>query len=185
MSQQTDQDSAEEQREDAVVRERRPSEGQSSDIEVIDYSDDETSTASLCTSSVLSQLSNFSFLREHELQTYARQPDFISDDLSENSSMIREELRSDIELKPGVRAYVHVRNTGLNVKLNLLLALSVTAVVGLGIGNFLGWNNQLPVGQVTKLKQLQDELSLCTQNQSKTDEYILNNDTPSATQVKT
>jgi hypothetical protein len=79
-----------------------------------------------------------------------------------------------VELKRGVRAYVHTPNTGLNGKLNLILILSVSTVIGLGIGNFIGWSNywkqqkQLSLGQVMKLKQLQDELVVCMQNQAKT-----------------
>jgi hypothetical protein len=138
-----------------------------------DSSDDDTSTASLCSSSIISQMSNLSFLRDQHLQAHLLSPDYIHEDLSEASSLnCRDELNADLELKPGVRAYVHTPNTRLNVKLNLLLALAVTAVIGLGIGNFLGWSThwrhqkQLSLGQVMKLKQLQDELVVCMKNQA-------------------
>lgn len=79
--------------------------------------------------------------------------------------------RSDIDLSPGTRAYVHVPNPGVNVKLNLLLFMAVTAVVGLGIGNYLGWSanshKQLSMAQVMKLKQLQDELIICMESQER------------------
>lgn len=149
----------------------------SSDIDVIEdeSSDDEASTVSLCSSSVVSQMSNLSFLRDqYLLQTHLLSPDFITEDLSESSSLNYRELSTEVELKRGVRAYVHTPNTGLNGKLNLILILSVSAVIGLGIGNFIGWSNHwkqqkhLSLGQVMKLKQLQDELVVCMQTQAKT-----------------
>ncbi|CAG2173933.1 unnamed protein product, partial [Oppiella nova] len=148
-----------------------------SDIDVIDEddldsSDDELSTASLCSSSVVSQTSNLSFLRDQYLRQQLLSPDFATEDLSESSSLNYRELGSEVELKRGTRAYVHTPNTGLNGKLNLILILSVSTVVGLGIGNFIGWSNhwnkhkQLSLGQVLKLKQLQDELVVCMQDQA-------------------
>jgi hypothetical protein len=152
-------------------------ESHSSDIDVIEdeSSDDEASTVSLCSSSVVSQMSNLSFLRDqYLLQSHLLSPDYVNEDLSETSSLNYGELSTEVELKRGVRAYVHTPNTGLNGKLNLILILSVSAVIGLGIGNFIGWSNhwkqqrQLSLGQVMKLKQLQDELVVCMQNQAKT-----------------
>ena len=70
-----------------------------------------------------------------------------------------------------IRAYVHTPNTVLNGKLNLILILTVATVIGLGIGHFIGWSNQwrqqkqLSMGQVIKLKQLQDDLLVCMKNQ--------------------
>lgn len=71
-----------------------------------------------------------------------------------------------------IRAYFHTPNTVLNGKLNLILILSITAVIGLGIGHFIGWSNvynrhqQLSLGQVMKLKQLQDDLLVCMKDQA-------------------
>lgn len=71
-----------------------------------------------------------------------------------------------------IRAYFHQPNTVLNGKLNLILILTITAVVGLGIGHFIGWSNvysrqqQLSLGQVIKLKQLQDDLLMCMKEQA-------------------
>ncbi|OTF73588.1 hypothetical protein BLA29_005915, partial [Euroglyphus maynei] len=62
-------------------------------------------------------------------------------------------------------------NTVLNSKLNLALILSLAAVIGLGIGHFLGWSTilnqqkQLSLAQVMKLKQLQDDLLACMKDQ--------------------
>ena len=150
----------------------------SSDIDIIDEdensSDDELSTASLCSSSVVSQMSNLSFLRDqYLLQSHLLNPeDRNTEDLSETSSLNYRELNPDVDLNRGPRAYVHTPNTGLNGKLNLILVLSVFTVIGLGIGNYIGWSNhwshnsQLSMGQVIKLKQLQDELVVCMQNQN-------------------
>lgn len=75
-----------------------------------------------------------------------------------------------------IRAYVHTPNTVLNNKLTLVLILSITAVVGLGIGHFIGWSNQwnqqrqLSMGQVIKLKQLQDDLLVCMKLQDQVDD---------------
>lgn len=146
----------------------------SSDIDVIyeddDSSDDELSTASLCSSSVVSQMSNLSYLRDQYLLQPHLNPDFINEDLSDASSLNYREL--ELELNSGPRAYVHTPNIGLNGKLNLILILSVFTVVGLGIGNYIGWSNhwehqkQLSLGQILKLKQLQDELVVCMQSQT-------------------
>lgn len=147
----------------------------SSDIDVIEEddnsSDDELSTASLCSSSVVSQMSNLSFLRDqYLLRNHLLSPELNNEDLSETSSLNYRELSPEVELNRGPRAYVHTPNTGLNGKLNLILVLSVFTVVGLGVGNYIGWSNhwrhnrQLSMGQVIKLKQLQDELVVCMQN---------------------
>lgn len=144
---------------------------QTSDIDIIEEDED-------LSSSIVSQLTNLSFLQDLNIARSNNRlatPEYVQDDLSESSSLIccLNEIPNDLEMKPGVRAYVHTPNSKLNVRLNLMLALTVTAVVGLGIGNFLGWSthknqqNQLSIGQVMKLKQLQDELVVCMQNQAK------------------
>ncbi|XP_076338068.1 uncharacterized protein LOC143240096 isoform X2 [Tachypleus tridentatus] len=98
----------------------------------------------------------------------------INEDLSDASSLspIREELPADVDMKPGVKHYVHTRNTRLNVILNLIVALAVTAVIGLGVGHFLGWSNQwwyqkqVTRSQVLKLKQLEEELIQCMKQEN-------------------
>lgn len=53
--------------------------------------------------------------------------------------------------------------------------MSFTTVLGLGIGHFLGWshfwNNQqrLSLGQVMKLRQLQNDLQECIDKQQRDD----------------
>ncbi|XP_013793260.1 probable E3 ubiquitin-protein ligase bre1 [Limulus polyphemus] len=100
--------------------------------------------------------------------------EIINEDLSDASSLspIREELPVDVDMKPGVKHYVHTPNTRLNVILNLIVALAVTAVIGLGVGHFLGWSNQwwyqkqVTRSQVLKLKQLEEELIQCMKQES-------------------
>ncbi|XP_046919075.2 uncharacterized protein LOC124499236 isoform X2 [Dermatophagoides farinae] len=83
-----------------------------------------------------------------------------------------------------IRAYFHKPNTVLNSKLNLALILSLAAVIGLGVGHFLGWSTllnqqkQLSLAQVMKLKQLQDDLLTCMKDQriQLSSEYTLDND---------
>ncbi|XP_022250664.1 interaptin-like isoform X2 [Limulus polyphemus] len=98
----------------------------------------------------------------------------IHEDLSDASTLsyIRDELLTDVDMKPGVRHYVHKPNTRLNVILNLVVVLAVTAVVGFGVGHFLGWSNQwlyqkqVTRGQVFKLKQLEEELIKCMEQEN-------------------
>ena len=150
--------------------EEQATDDQTSDIDIIEEDED-------LSSSIVSQLTNLSFLQDLNIAKSNNRltPEYVQDDLSESSSLVfcTDEIPNDLEMKPGVRAYVHTPNSKLNVRLNLMLALTITAVVGLGIGNFLGWStnknqqNQLSIGQVMKLKQLQDELVICMQNQAK------------------
>lgn len=78
-----------------------------------------------------------------------------------------------------IRGYVHEPNTVLNNKLNIVLLLSFTTVLGLGIGHFLGWshfwNNQqrLSLSQVMKLRQLQNDLLDCMEKQQQPNDDIL------------
>ncbi|XP_054156413.1 bromodomain and WD repeat-containing DDB_G0285837-like isoform X2 [Oppia nitens] len=147
-----------------------------------DDNDDQLSTASLCSSSVVSQVSDLSFLRDQYLRQHLLSPnDSLNEDLSETSSLNYRELTTEVQLKRGTRAYVHTRNSGLNGKLNLVLILSLSAVIGLGIGHFIGWSNNrhhqhrhLSMGQVIKLKQLQDELVVCMDNQQITGSHQTN-----------
>ncbi|XP_076370554.1 uncharacterized protein LOC143256725 isoform X4 [Tachypleus tridentatus] len=98
----------------------------------------------------------------------------IHEDLSDASglSYVCDELLTDVDMKPGVRHYVHKPNTRLNLILNLVVALAVTAVVGFGVGHFLGWSHQwlcqkqVTHGQVLKLKQLEEELIKCMEQEN-------------------
>ena len=58
----------------------------------------------------------------------------------------------------------------------LILILTLSVVIGLGIGHFVGWNDQiekhkqLTMGQILKLKQLQDDLLNCLNQQKELNE---------------
>lgn len=90
-------------------------------------------------------------------------------DLSDSNSL-RHELPDDLNIEC-IRSYRHTPNQQLNVTLNMLLALSITTVIGLGIGHFIGWSSQwirqnhIQQSQILKLKMLQDELVTCLQRQ--------------------
>jgi len=81
----------------------------------------------------------------------------------------KDELPSELDVKC-VKTYTHTPNPKLNFALNLLLVLSITMVVGLGVGHFIGWSSrwmhqrQLHQSHIAKLKALQEELVDCLQN---------------------
>ncbi|KAI2802061.1 hypothetical protein BLOT_010253 [Blomia tropicalis] len=156
--------------------------------------DDHESILSASISSVISQTSNLSLLREQYLQQHLQKQknnrdrfayfkyfgmgDGASTSVTDDeliaaamSNQSADSIDDTINTGDRIRAYVHTPNTVLNGKLNLILILSVTAVVGLGIGHFIGWSNQwrqakqLSMGQVIKLKQLQDDLLVCLKSQ--------------------
>ncbi|KAH9400103.1 hypothetical protein TYRP_001660 [Tyrophagus putrescentiae] len=171
---------------------------ESSDIDIINdeevqeaeetANDDRDSILSMSISSVISQTSNLSLLREQYLQAHLKQSNmrrkftyrFFT---NHNSPSDEDEGPPNLPFEAvplskisRIRAYVHTPNTVLNNKLTLVLILSITAVVGLGIGHFIGWSNQwnqqrqLSMGQVIKLKQLQDDLLVCMKLQDQVDD---------------
>lgn len=104
-------------------------------------------------------VSDFSFLRSSDLQVETC--DF-SDDFPD------EENERGLDLSPGLKAYSHVPNQSVNSQLNALLVISLAAVAGLALGNYLGWSPAPDLSthyQLMKLKQLQEELSTCKEHQ--------------------
>ncbi|RWS13345.1 putative E3 ubiquitin-protein ligase bre1-like isoform X2 [Dinothrombium tinctorium] len=141
--------------------------------ECTQQADDEGANMASLDSSGISAMSSLSFLRSNSmtnLPSYQKQyTSSVHDDMSDNSSILYKEM----DISPGIRAYKHTPNKKMSVKLNLLLAFAVTAVIFLAVGNYIGWtdnvshHNQLTMGQIQKLRNLQDELVLCMQNQEK------------------
>ena len=106
-------------------------------------------------------VSDFSFLRSSDLQVETC--DFCDD-------FPDEENEPGLDLSPGLKAYSHVPNQSVNSQLNALLIISVAAVAGLALGNYLGWSRSPAPDlsthyQLMKLKQLQEELSTCKEHQ--------------------
>lgn len=106
-------------------------------------------------------VSDFSFMRTSDLQVETC--DF-SDDFPD------EEDVTGLNLSPRSKAYSHIPNQSVNSQLNVILIMSVAAVAGLAVGNYLGWSRSpgpdFPAyRQMMKLKQLQEELSTCKEHQ--------------------
>lgn len=186
-------------KEDDEIRNPPSSRSSGSDIAVIDEDDDEEREKTPCMineslvpdDSLFSFLTSSSVFKNDDLQPKG---DFeaLGEDLSDFSSVtthIREELNSEVDFNPGAKHYIHVPNARLNLALNMVVVLAVTAVLGLGVGNFIGWstmqqrfgpipedkvaavnqqNWQPTLSQISKLKKLQDELLLCIQEQHDT-----------------
>ncbi|KAI1301398.1 hypothetical protein HDE_02676 [Halotydeus destructor] len=148
-----------------------------SDIDILDETEaDVYDIASLESESVISSLS---FMRSDGLR--CRNYDHLHEDFSETSSInFRDELPANTVLSTSrQRAYVHTPNRGFNYKLNTIVALTLAAVIGLGIGNYIGLmdglnTNQLSLAQVMKLRQLQDELENCMEHEKAMDELSSN-----------
>ncbi|XP_037778029.1 F-actin-monooxygenase MICAL3-like isoform X2 [Penaeus monodon] len=69
-------------------------------------------------------------------------------------------------IKPDTQ-YRHTPDRDLNSRLNIVVALTLACVLGLGLGHFLGWSSRsmwqdtLNSAQVRKLRELQDDLVSC------------------------
>ena len=106
-------------------------------------------------------VSDFSFLRSSDLQVETC--DFLDDFPDEEESPV-------LDLSPGSKAYSHIPNQSVNSQLTVILIMSVAAVAGMAVGNYLGWSKSPSTDfsayhQLLKLKQLQEELSTCKEHQ--------------------
>lgn len=106
-------------------------------------------------------VSDFSFLRSSDLQVETC--DF-SDDFPD------EGVIPTTDQSPRPKAYLHIPNQSVNSQLTVILIMSVAAVAGLAVGNYLGWSRSPEMSlsthsQLMKLKQLQEELSSCKEHQ--------------------
>ncbi|KAK8398992.1 hypothetical protein O3P69_004239 [Scylla paramamosain] len=69
-------------------------------------------------------------------------------------------------IKPDTQ-YRHTPDRDLNSRLNIVVALTLACVLGLGLGHFLGWSSRsmwqenLNSAQVRRLRELQDDLLSC------------------------
>ncbi|KAK8727764.1 hypothetical protein OTU49_009447, partial [Cherax quadricarinatus] len=69
-------------------------------------------------------------------------------------------------IKPDTQ-YKHTPDKDLNSRLNIVVALTLACVLGLGLGHFLGWSSRsvwhesMSSAQVRRLRELQDDLVSC------------------------
>ncbi|XP_064475088.1 girdin-like [Ornithodoros turicata] len=145
-----------------------------SDIDILDDDMDER-LQSLESSAVTQTSASLSFSEISAANTASSYENLevLPDDASEAASTVLSDasLPPGLDLRPGVRRYRHVPNARLNITLSVMAALVAAAAIGLGIGHYLGWSDkffqqkEMTHAQIGKLKQLQDELIICMQQQ--------------------
>ena len=180
-------DNREEDDDEDVVKIIQPVDGDDGDIVSIQASDLENSIVNITISnsmmdlnrSVADQMMNKEE-EENKRVTEDTQSDIevISDDIglmdevflsNLDSSTIFNQLPLCPLMSTGItRSYTHTPNKRFNWRLNLSVLVAVTAVIGLGIGNYLANSNKpsteknhVSTAQVMKLMNLQDELLDC------------------------
>jgi hypothetical protein len=120
----------------------------SSDIEVIEHDSDEDTILNESTTTL------------HQGQRYARVFDHGMDWSFADGDGV-------LDLSPGTKAYMHHPNDSVNFWLNLSVLVAVTAVAGMGIGNYVGtyvnWpRHSLDIAyQTLHFKHLQSQLDDC------------------------
>ncbi|KAK8398998.1 hypothetical protein O3P69_004239 [Scylla paramamosain] len=156
----------------------------SSDIETLDcpgpddfYEDHTQGYSSLHSSLLSSSLSGFTFVEDADdgdveslgssdvlvLDQEGKGVDEETDLSLASSPSLPEDLPA---IKPDTQ-YRHTPDRDLNSRLNIVVALTLACVLGLGLGHFLGWSSRsmwqenLNSAQVRRLRELQDDLLSC------------------------
>ncbi|XP_022244288.1 uncharacterized protein LOC106461577 isoform X2 [Limulus polyphemus] len=148
----------------------------SSDIDVLGAEEDELGEKM---ASVNSHLSVFDLLTSSESSKFSlpkveKSKKEHNEDLSDTSSVskIPEGPSYNVDLRPSHRCYVNTPKIRLNFTLSMVAVFAMTTVIGLGVGNYLGWSHQwVHSSQVTldptdELKQMQNELLQCLREEN-------------------
>lgn len=146
--------------------------GRESDVEVLD-DDMDVSLQSIDSSAIAQTPTSLGFSEVSARASSYENLEVLPDDASEVTAEVRSDasIPPGLDLGPGIRRYKHVPNARLNIILSVIAALVAAAAIGLGAGHYLGWSGkffkqkEMTQSQIGKLKQLQDELVVCMQQQ--------------------